>query len=582
MLVLSVVLATAGVLVVAGAAILHAVESAHAAGVERDLRTRTRLVARQLWPRLSPPPGESAGLDAIVRDEARAAGVRLTIIAADGTVLADSERDAASMENHADRPEVRQARATGEGFAVHDSRTLGLPMLYAAIGGPEPASPIVRAALPLRAVEDALSPTRRALALAGFGILAVVSLATLGVARALTRPLRAYEAAAARFAEGDLSRRLPVARWRELAPLGEALNQVAAQLGERLETITRQASERQAILAGMSEGVLAVDGEARVISLNDAAANMLGIASDRAAGRPMLEVTRHAGLDDLMRGVLETGAPAEVAMTFGYAADRHVQARCAVLRLPGAAAHGAVAVLTDVTRLRQLEAVRSDFVANVSHELRTPVTAILGFVETLRDGALEEPERATRFLGIVARQAERLSAIIDDLLTLSRLEQAAGTAELPRRASPIAPILESAAQACEQDAAARRVPLRIACPESLQAVVNAPLLEQAVVNLITNAIKHSVEGSPVDVAAVREGECLRLTVADRGCGIAAEHLPRLFERFYRVDRARSRQEGGTGLGLAIVKHIARVHGGGVGVTSAPGEGSCFTLTLPAG
>jgi two-component system phosphate regulon sensor histidine kinase PhoR len=238
-------------------------------------------------------------------------------------------------------------------------------------------------------------------------------------------------------------------------------------------------------------------------------------------------------------------------------------------------------VLHDVTRLKRLENIRRDFVANVSHELKTPVTSIKGFVETLLDGAMHNPADAGRFLNIIAAQTERLGAIIDDLLMLSRVEQGAEKAAIELCPAPIGPILEQAAAACQRKAAERRIELAVHCPAELSAAVNAPLLEQAVVNLVDNAVKYSPAGETIAIDAERSGEEIAIRVVDRGCGIPREHLSRVFERFYRVDKARSRELGGTGLGLSIVKHIAQVHGGRATVESVVGRGSTFTLWLPA-
>jgi two-component system, OmpR family, phosphate regulon sensor histidine kinase PhoR len=575
-------LATAACLVAAGLVVRHVAWTVHVEETRRDLLTRARLVATQIEPALG---ADAATLDAAVKLWGRGSDARLTVVAADGRVLADSGADPAAMENHAGRPEIRQARALGEGWSTHRSATLGIPMLYVAFQlGPSGAAgrPVLRAALPLDRLEGSLAAPLRLLALAGAFVLVIVALLAWISARGVSRSLKTYEDAAARFADGDFARRLPVSPWRELSGLGLALNTMAAQLDQRMRTITRQASEQDAVLSSMSEGVLAIDAEHRVISLNDAAAEMLGVARESAAGRPLQEVVRQPRLEAILLGVLQTGEAAEAEIELSGHGDRHLEVHCTKLADGGSGAHGAVAVLNDLTRLKRLETVRRDFVANVSHELKTPVTSIQGFIETLREGALQDPARAERFLGIIGRQAERLSAIIDDLLTLSRLEQEGKEAEVPRRMARMRPVIESALQVCEPRAADRGTPLVVECDESLEAPLNPPLFEQALVNLVDNAIKHSESGDAIEIRAVREGADVAVSITDRGVGIEAQHLPRLFERFYRVDRARSRKEGGTGLGLAIVKHIARVHDGAVEVRSAPGEGSTFTLRIPAG
>jgi two-component system phosphate regulon sensor histidine kinase PhoR len=260
--------------------------------------------------------------------------------------------------------------------------------------------------------------------------------------------------------------------------------------------------------------------------------------------------------------------------------ERFLQAHGTILHDAEDRGIGALVVLNDVTRIRKLESVRREFVANVAHEIRTPVTSIKGFVETLLDGALENPKNAEHFLNIIGRQAERLNAIIEDLLSLSRIEQETESAEIALKEGRIIDVLQAAVQLCEKKAAGKKIAVRLACEEDVSAKINPPLLEQALVNLIDNAINYSGRGSPVHVEAARGDTEIIIGVRDQGCGIAKQHLPRLFERFYRVDKARSRKLGGTGLGLAIVKHITQAHGGNVTVESTPGEGSTFRIHLP--
>lgn len=241
---------------------------------------------------------------------------------------------------------------------------------------------------------------------------------------------------------------------------------------------------------------------------------------------------------------------------------------------------GVIVVLNDVTRLRRLENIRREFVANVSHEIKTPITAIKGFVETLIDGAAQNPEDSVRFLNIIETHVNRLEAILDDLLSLSRVEQGAEKQDLELVDSRLQEIITTAIEICGDRAEAGKIGIEVSCPEQIWAEVNPPLLEQAVVNLLDNAIKYSPEGSVIRVHVSKDDSEIRIAVQDQGCGIAKKHVPRVFERFYRMDKVRSRQLGGTGLGLAIVKHIAEVHAGRVSVESTPGKGSTFTIHLP--
>jgi len=278
--------------------------------------------------------------------------------------------------------------------------------------------------------------------------------------------------------------------------------------------------------------------------------------------------------------VLASQQPLEVEIEVHDNGSRFLQAHGAVLRGAAAESIGAVVVLHDVTRLRRLEQVRRDFVANVSHELRTPVTSIKGFVETLLDGAMNNPDELQRFLRIVATQTDRLNAIIEDLLTLSRIEQESERAEIPLSKTSIKSVLSAAMEVCGVKAAEKDIHIELNCQAELQAEVNPPLLEQAVINLLDNAIKYSPTGQTVHLEANLAETEVVISVRDHGCGISREHLPRIFERFYRVDKARSRKLGGTGLGLAIVKHIAQVHRGAATVESVIGQGSTFFIHLP--
>ena len=362
------------------------------------------------------------------------------------------------------------------------------------------------------------------------------------------------------------------------------MNELAAQLDARINDALRQRNEREAILSSMVEGVVAIDDRQRIISLNQAAARLFGCHADTVAGRTLQEIVRNVELQRLAADVLarRQSLSGDLAIMGRDGRQRLLNAQGTVLREAEDRPVGAVIVLHDVTRLQELEKVRRDFVANVSHELRTPVTAIKGFVETLLDGAPADPADAERFLRIVARQADRLNSIIEDLLTLARIEQGTEKAEIVLEPGRVRQVLEAAADACRLKAEEKQIHLDIQCDADLIARINAALLEQAVVNLVDNAVKYSPAGATVRLIAERDAEWLVIRVEDHGCGIGAEHLPRIFERFYRVDRARSRELGGTGLGLSVVKHIAQAHGGRADVRSTVGEGSTFFIHLPAG
>lgn len=402
------------------------------------------------------------------------------------------------------------------------------------------------------------------------------------VSRSVGRSLRRLAETAQRFASGDFSQRLRLPDYREMAETSDAFNALADNLERTIASLKRRHSEQEAVLTSMVEAVLAVDSEQRVISVNAAAARLLAASPQEIEGRGLQEVIRNADLRRFVTSALTCEEPVEGNLILRHARDRVLQANGTALRDPYGRSIGAVIVLNDVSRLRQLETLRRDFAANVSHELRTPITSIKGFVETLLDGALANPDDAARFLQIISRQADRLNTIIEDLLSLSRIEQETEAGGIALSSGRIDLVLQAAVNDCADRAQQRDISVFVECPSDLMAPMNADLLEQAVANLIDNAIKYSEPGGQVWVRGYREDHLATIAVQDEGSGIAAEHHPRLFERFYRVDKARSRKLGGTGLGLAIVKHIALAHRGQVTVQSEVGQGSTFFIRLPAG
>jgi two-component system phosphate regulon sensor histidine kinase PhoR len=526
-------------------------------------------------PRVAVPVagGDETALQALCRELFDNTGARFTVIAADGRVLGDSLEHPSQLDNHHDRPEVAAALDGTTGRSMRYSSTRGERLLYVARRAASAGGAfVVRAAVPVAAIDLQMRSIYVQTALAGLGIAVL--------AAALGKALQRVQTGAEAIADGDLGVRLAAAETEEIAAVTAAMNRMANQLGERIATIERQRGELEAVLSSMAEGVVAIDDGEVVIGLNPAGAMLLGIDPTRAIGRSIQEVGRHPELTRMAQAVLAGEAPAERDVQLGPLADTRLQVRASGLRGPDGARIGALLVLDNVTRLRKLETMRRDFVANVSHELRTPITSIKGFVETIIDEPPADAADLQRFLEIIRRQSDRLDSIITDLLALSRLEQDAEGGGMEFQLSSLSAVLERVVR----DLAARRpeqaTRVRLACDAGAAAPVNAQLLEQAVGNLLDNALKYSPPGTLVAVGGFADGDHVRISVSDEGPGISAEHLPRLFERFYRVDKARSRQMGGTGLGLAIVKHIAQAHGGRAEVASEVGRGSTFTITLP--
>ena len=404
----------------------------------------------------------------------------------------------------------------------------------------------------------------------------------------VSRSIRELRHGADRFAKGDLRKRIAVRGPLQLAALAESLNTMAGQLADRLSTVIQQRNELGAVHGSMVEGVLAIDREQNILSLNRAAAAMLSLDVTSTIGQSVYEAVRNAELQQLIQQTLEKDSAIAGEMILadtgstarGEVRERTIQLQSALLRDDGGQRIGLVLVLHDVTQLRRLESVRRDFVGNVSHEVKTPVSAIKAAVETVRELPDSGGEDAQRFLQIISRQADRLSAIVDDLLSLARIEQAGDEGLEDTRPAPLWPIVSAAIETCQASADAKHLHLQADCDRSVHAKISDQLLTQAVVNLIDNAVKYSDADTSVLIhCEVRDGEAV-VSVTDQGRGIEPKHLPRVFERFYRTDKARSRELGGTGLGLSIVKHVAEAHGGRVSVDSYPGRGSTFRIHLP--
>ncbi len=411
----------------------------------------------------------------------------------------------------------------------------------------------------------------------------VIAAFIVGMARILSlrrgNQIRLLQEAAGRYARGELELPFRLKGPPEIAVLAHALQTMAEQLQLRIRAIRHQRNELETILASMAEGVIVLDANRRIRSMNHAAATLLRVESVGSTGKSVIQHIRNAELDDLATAAMASGESVEREITVYRDSPIHLRVHVTPLsREGGTHRRGILIVASDITRIKQLQQMRKDFVANVSHELKTPITSIKGFVETLLDGGVDDPDQSQRFLQIILNHANRLNLIIEDLLSLSRLEQ--GRLQLRFEECDVENLAAAALDVCAPAAKAKQIRVRTSHSGNPIVRVNPNLIEQALVNLLDNAVKYSDECSDVELELASDDQHFTVTVRDNGQGIPARDLPRVFERFFRTDRARSRELGGTGLGLAIVKHIARAHGGDVSVQSTLGEGSAFTVCIP--
>jgi two-component system, OmpR family, phosphate regulon sensor histidine kinase PhoR len=573
-------------LLIAGLYLNRALERLAVEGVEQRLATAAQLLhdeARALLAR-----GATAEENqAFAAQASRSSGFRVTVMTQEGQVVGESEvplRDLARIENHRGRREVEAALTGRQGRDLRRSTTIDASLLYVALPVRDNGRIIgvIRTAVPLHVVTSSYAAIRRVLLLGGLVALAVALGIGLFVAHRVTRPVVQMQSVARAMSVGNFSARAPIRSPDEIGQLGRALNVMAASLQDRLADVQQERAKVAAILDGMVEGVIAVDGRDHVLLLNERARGMLWVAGDRGEGKPFLEVVRNVDLHELLRQTRAAGegVPSRRELRLPGLIERRLQANAVPLRL-GADEVGVVMVLHDLTELRRLEQVRTEFVANVSHELRTPLTAIQGYLETLLSGALQDRANARRFLEIVARHTERLGRLLNDLTDLSNIEL--GKVSLRIEPTTLEEIVDSVIGIIRPRAQSGAVTLEVALPPDVPPVkADHDRLAQILINLVDNAVKYTPSGGHVTVSARgTPPDLVEIAVRDTGVGIPAEDLPRITERFYRVDKARSRELGGTGLGLAIVKHLVIAHGGELRIESEVDKGTTVRFTLPA-
>jgi two-component system phosphate regulon sensor histidine kinase PhoR len=548
--------------------------------------------------------------DAWARGVAARTKTRVTVIMADGRVLADSEESSDQMENHRDRPEISAAVQTGSGQAVRFSRTLSRDLVYFARSVPTVGGPLLlRLSVPVGEVSQSAGQFRRDfLGIAAVSLFAALAIAALW-ARGMARQLRRMVAFARGVSQGSMLDRLPVTSHDELADLAAALNVMAADLKGTLERLETESRRSRTIMESMGEGLLVLDARGKISLVNPAAEQMLALEESAALGRMPLEVIRSHELDDLVKAAARSEAGIGAEITLVHPRRRTLAGTAVAMHDSHGVFQGTVLALRDITQLKRLEEMRMEFVLNVSHELRTPLTAIRGYAETLLSGGLADRENAQKFLEIIHKHSERLGRLLNDLLELSNIELERTALHL--RPVPCGEAARHSMALLAPQAEKKGIELVMAMPDDVPPVLaDRDRLVQVLVNLIDNAVKYTPQGGKITVAArrveqstgqlvdsaksedraavppidkltTRPIDAVELSVTDTGIGIPDKDLPRLTERFYRVDKARSRELGGTGLGLAIVKHLVAAQNGTLVIESKPGEGTHVRITLPA-
>jgi signal transduction histidine kinase len=554
--------AVLGLTVAADRALRHSVEDLIASGLERE---------GQMIAVLLPP--DSLRWPVVARSLGTRLGHRVTLIDSKGTVRGDTDFDRGSLgglENHLLRPEVQQALALGSGRATRLSASTNERRLYVAVRGGPPGLAVVRVSTTLAAVDAQVGAGQRAVALAGLGVF-VASLLAAGalswrVSRDVTQPLAQLTTAARAIAEGQTPQ-FPDARVPDVAQHVAALRGMRRQLDQRFAELVREREETATLIETMTEGVLAADARGAIVTLNRAARRLLGYGTgDRLPA--LAELFHEKAARDLVQTVLDGGE----------AEPRELERGARALLVTGRALPngGVLLVIRDVTELRRLEAVRRDFVANVSHELKTPLTSIVGYAETLTTE--DAGKDAERFAHTILNNARRMQELVDDLLDLSRIES--GRWQPTPALVDVAGVVAEAWAEFLDRARARRINITVAASAAPHVRADPDALRQILTNLFDNALRHTPPGGRITVTAEASLGGVTIAVADTGSGISSEHLPRIFERFYRADPGRSREEGGTGLGLAIVKHLMEAHGGRVEARSTLGVGTTILLFFP--
>lgn len=508
---------------------------------------------------------------------------RVTLVKDDGTVLADSDHSPRDMDNHGHREEIIGALENGIGKSTRSSDTLHQNMLYVAIPVTNTASNetyVLRLAISLEEVDHSISSLTVVLVVGLIILFVIAALISYRIALGLTRPLEKITQVAKRIKNMDYRARVEVQKSDEIGELGHAINAMADSLQIQMTRIRQNENHLQSVLSNMINGVVMMDASGSILIMNERAEQILGVSAAKLIGRHYREIKQQFELSQLIIEGFDTRRHIHEEITFYYPEERLLELNIVPIYQGNSSELGGILlVLQDVSAIRRLERMRSEFVANVSHELKTPIAAVKGFAETLLGGAVKDEETTKAFLEIIYDESERLNRLIGDILELSKIE----SRRVPLMLSPvdINQFMTHTIALLEVSASRKQIEVNLSSPEELYMEGDEDRLRQIFVNLLSNAISYTPEGGKIFVnISVTEQETVRVTIADTGIGIPEKDLPRIFERFYRVDKARSRGSGGTGLGLSIVKHLVELHKGTITVQSTVGKGTTFILELP--
>jgi len=549
---------------------------------EKELSIRAKLLQKKFADSLMVDLNQILYIDEQCKVIGETIGTRVTVILPSGIVVGDSYSDIKMMGNHLRRPEIIDALKNKKGVSIRYSSTFNKNMMYIALPVmlEEKVIAVVRTSISISAIDREIKSVRNNILIAMMFTILIAAIVSLYVARRITHPIEQMKKKAAKFAHGDLNERLAEPESEELSELAATMNRMAQNLDQKIKDFTNRSMELEAVHTSMLEGVIAIDKHKKIITINDTAAKLFEFPASQLKARGIFEVAKNFEFQNFIKKALATHEPVEEDIVITRDEDLIINIHSTALYDTGNTRMGTLIIFHNITRIRRLENMHKAFAANVSHELKTPLTTIKGFIETLQKMMTSNDTRESeKFLKIIEKNVNRMVELINDLLSLSKLERLEGSL-IQFENQHIATLIQGVVNTCHANIQAKNIIVSVDCPDDLTAMVDSSLMEQAILNLVDNAVKYSQENSSVSITAAKKGDFIDIMVKDEGCGISKEHLSKIFNRFYRIDKARSRNEGGTGLGLAIVKHIVRYHHGKIGVESKKYEGSSFEITIP--